>query len=168
MKLPLAAGGPGEEKPEEYLKTSYSEGSAAFSPGGRWVAFESNESGQMEIYIQGYPDMRGKWLGVGLRWPKRRLAARRQGVVLGRIEWNGDGGANRVSGRQRAPWPSPTSVPASSPRCSDSSAQRGRTALPGLRAGVCRFGERTDGGGPELGGAAGEMTVCHNPGVNGG
>ena len=62
MKLPLAAGGHGEAKPEEYLKTNYDERLAAFSPDGRWVAYESNESGQPEIYIQGYPDKRGKWL----------------------------------------------------------------------------------------------------------
>ena len=60
-KLPLAVGDFGEAKPEEYLKTSFREGWAAFSPDGRWVAYRSDESGRAEIYIQGYPDKRGKW-----------------------------------------------------------------------------------------------------------
>lgn len=36
-------------------------------------------------------------------------------------------------------------------------AQPGRATLPRLRAGSWQFGERDDGGGPELGGRAGEM-----------
>jgi serine/threonine-protein kinase len=30
--------------------------SGMFSPDGRWLAYGSNETGQMEIYIQAYPD----------------------------------------------------------------------------------------------------------------
>ena len=33
----------------------------AFSPDGRWVAYRSGESGRSEIYIQGFPERRGKW-----------------------------------------------------------------------------------------------------------
>ncbi|MBM3812711.1 MAG: hypothetical protein FJW20_13875 [Acidimicrobiia bacterium] len=58
MILPLA----GDRKPEPYLQTKYTEMKPAFSPDGRWVAYESNESGRYEIYVQGFPDKRGKWL----------------------------------------------------------------------------------------------------------
>ena len=58
MMLPLT----GESKPEAYLQTKYSENSASFSPDGRWVAYDSDESGRSEIYVQGFPERRGKWL----------------------------------------------------------------------------------------------------------
>jgi Tol biopolymer transport system component/tRNA A-37 threonylcarbamoyl transferase component Bud32 len=46
---------------------------ATFSPDGKWVAFQSNESGTDEIYVQGFPEARGRWMisnGGGLqpRW----------------------------------------------------------------------------------------------------
>ena len=56
MMLPLT----GECKPEAYLQTKYSE-NGTFSPDGRWVAYNSDESGRSEIYVQGYPERRGKW-----------------------------------------------------------------------------------------------------------
>ena len=52
----------GERKSEAYLETKYSEGNAVFSPDGRWVAYNSDESGPEEIYVQGFPERRGKWL----------------------------------------------------------------------------------------------------------
>jgi hypothetical protein len=57
-KLPLM----GERKPEPYLQTKYTEQYGSFSPDGRWVAYSSNESGRSEVYIQGFPERRGKWL----------------------------------------------------------------------------------------------------------
>ena len=57
LSLPLA----GEPKPEPYLQSTYQESDAAFSPDGRWVAYRSNESGKGEIYVQGFPERRGKW-----------------------------------------------------------------------------------------------------------
>ena len=56
LRLPLEQG----QKPEPYLQTKFSEGYGAFSPDGRWVAYNSEESGRNEIYIQGYPERRGK------------------------------------------------------------------------------------------------------------
>ena len=58
MTLPLT----GEGKPEAYLQTKYLEDGATFSPDGRWVAYASDESGRSEIYVQGFPERRGKWL----------------------------------------------------------------------------------------------------------
>ena len=57
MTLPLI----GERKPEVYLQTKYSAPFATFSPDGRWVAYQSSESGRLEIYVQGFPERRGKW-----------------------------------------------------------------------------------------------------------
>lgn len=49
--LPLS----GDKKPFAYIKTSYTESSARFSPDGRWVAYVSNESGDYEVYVQSFP-----------------------------------------------------------------------------------------------------------------
>ncbi len=34
---------------------------AQFSPDGRWMAFASNETGSMEIYVSPFPSINGKW-----------------------------------------------------------------------------------------------------------
>jgi eukaryotic-like serine/threonine-protein kinase len=38
-----------------FVKTNYSEGSARFSPDGRWLAYQSNESGRFEVYVRSFP-----------------------------------------------------------------------------------------------------------------
>jgi Tol biopolymer transport system component len=42
----------GDRTPRVFLKTPFREVLAAFSPDGRWVAYQSNESGRNEIYIR--------------------------------------------------------------------------------------------------------------------
>ncbi len=42
----------GDLTPWIYLKTPFSEDAGRFSPDGRWVAYMSNESGRMEIYVR--------------------------------------------------------------------------------------------------------------------
>ena len=49
--LPLA----GEKKPIAVSHTAADEPFARFSPDGRWVAYQSNESGRYEIYVQRFP-----------------------------------------------------------------------------------------------------------------
>ena len=49
--LPLK-GGPGDRKPVALVADNFAEGSGRFSPNGRWVAYQSNESGRDEIYVQ--------------------------------------------------------------------------------------------------------------------
>ena len=44
-----------------------------FSPDGRFLAYQSNESGRKEVYVQSFPDPGGKWQvstagGVDPRW----------------------------------------------------------------------------------------------------
>ncbi len=45
----------------QFLVTEFAELEAAFSPDGRWVAYQSNESGQVQIYIRPFPPAGGKW-----------------------------------------------------------------------------------------------------------
>jgi Tol biopolymer transport system component len=46
-----------------YLVTPFNEGQARFSPDGKWVAYSSNESGTVEVYVRPFPaSSGGKWL----------------------------------------------------------------------------------------------------------
>jgi eukaryotic-like serine/threonine-protein kinase len=42
--------------PQLFIGTSFSEGNAAFSPDGRWVAYTSNRTGRAEVYLTSFPD----------------------------------------------------------------------------------------------------------------
>ena len=55
--LPLA----GERKPRPFLSTHFNEFFSEFSPDGHWLAYESDETGRSEIYVQQYPGPGGKW-----------------------------------------------------------------------------------------------------------
>jgi Tol biopolymer transport system component/predicted Ser/Thr protein kinase len=52
-------------KPEQFLKSQFSDGAPAFSPDGRWLAYMSNESGKNEVYVRAFPPpasgQGGKW-----------------------------------------------------------------------------------------------------------
>ena len=48
-------------KPEVFLQTTFDERHPSFSPDGRWLAYDSNESGRTEVYVRSYPDKGGKW-----------------------------------------------------------------------------------------------------------
>jgi len=50
----------GEKKPKLLFKER-SAGNEAISPDGRWIAYESAESGRMEIYVRGFASGTGKW-----------------------------------------------------------------------------------------------------------
>ena len=60
--LPLAAGG----KPRPWLKTSASENQPELSPDGRWMAYASNVSGRVEVYVQPFPGPEGSRYQVSL------------------------------------------------------------------------------------------------------
>ena len=42
-----------------FLATEFDEGAARFSPDGRWVAYQSNETGRFEVYVRAFPDATG-------------------------------------------------------------------------------------------------------------
>jgi serine/threonine protein kinase/dipeptidyl aminopeptidase/acylaminoacyl peptidase len=50
---------PGEPKP--FVNSNFQERSPAFSPDGRWLAYQSTESGNYEVYARPFPGPGGKW-----------------------------------------------------------------------------------------------------------
>jgi serine/threonine-protein kinase len=63
VEVDAGPGGPGLRfgKPELFLGTPSMEFYAAFSPDGRWVAYQSNESGIYEVYVRPFPGPGGRW-----------------------------------------------------------------------------------------------------------
>ena len=57
MVLPLAE----NRTPRVFLHTDANESIARFSPDGRWVAHQSDESGRAEIYLRSFHDPGPKW-----------------------------------------------------------------------------------------------------------
>jgi dipeptidyl aminopeptidase/acylaminoacyl peptidase len=51
----------GSGEPFPVLQSEFAEVRASFSPDGRWMAFESNESGDWEVYVIQFPGPGGKW-----------------------------------------------------------------------------------------------------------
>ena len=65
----------GDKKPFPFLKTPFQEREGQFSPDGKWIAYQSNESGRFEIYVQPFPGPGGKFQistngGAQPRWNK--------------------------------------------------------------------------------------------------
>lgn len=50
----------GDRKPIPFLRTPFDENTAAISPDGRWMAYDSNETGRPEIYVRSFPEPREK------------------------------------------------------------------------------------------------------------
>ena len=65
----------GDRKPLPFLKTPFDERHGQFSTDGKWIAYQSNESGRFEIYVQPFPGPGGKFQistngGAQPRWNK--------------------------------------------------------------------------------------------------
>jgi serine/threonine-protein kinase len=58
-------GRPKAGKPEPFIRTQFSDTNPVFSPDGRWIAYQSNESGTFEVYVRAFPapasGLGGKW-----------------------------------------------------------------------------------------------------------
>ena len=80
--LPIA----GDKKPIAVAHTAADEPFARFSPDGRWVAYQSNESGRNEIYLQRFPV------------PGGRTQISTSGGMF--PKWHGDGNRSSISIRQ--------------------------------------------------------------------
>jgi Tol biopolymer transport system component len=50
-----------ERKPRAFVNTPADERMGQFSPDGRWVAYETNESGRSEIVVTSFPNPTGRW-----------------------------------------------------------------------------------------------------------
>jgi len=46
----------GDPSPRQYLANGFQHGHPALSPDGRWMAYDSDESGRVEVYVQSFPD----------------------------------------------------------------------------------------------------------------
>jgi hypothetical protein len=71
MALPLT----GDRKPFAVAETPFSENHAQISPDGKWIAFNSDETGTQQIYIKPFPSGSGKWQasttgGIFPRWQR--------------------------------------------------------------------------------------------------
>jgi eukaryotic-like serine/threonine-protein kinase len=51
----------GDHKPIPVLQTPFNEAQPQFSPDGKWIAYQSDESGANQIYVQSFPPSGGKW-----------------------------------------------------------------------------------------------------------
>jgi len=88
----------GERKAEMFLSTPFREADAAFSPDGHWLAYESNESGRLEVYVRPFPPGGGRWQvsdggGAYPRWARsgRELFYRTDtGIMSAPVEAVGD------------------------------------------------------------------------------
>jgi Tol biopolymer transport system component len=63
----------GAPNPSPLVTSAAFDGGAQFSPDGRWIAYASDESGQLEVYVRSYPMSDRKWPvsthgGTGPRW----------------------------------------------------------------------------------------------------
>jgi Periplasmic component of the Tol biopolymer transport system len=66
LMLPLAAGagvsGSNDGAPHPLIQTAAAEANSEISPDGRWVAYQSNDTGRDEIYVRPFPDINGgRW-----------------------------------------------------------------------------------------------------------
>ena len=78
----------GDKKPFPVVRTDFEERDAQFSPDGKWVAYQSNDSGRFEVYVQPFP-------GPGARIPVStgggtQVRWRRDGKELFYIALNGE------------------------------------------------------------------------------
>jgi len=48
-------------KPEPFMQSQFDDRHASFSPDGRWMAYDSNESGSFQVYVRKFPDKGGRW-----------------------------------------------------------------------------------------------------------
>jgi hypothetical protein len=66
----------GDRTPHPFVQSPFQERDGQFSPDGKWVAYQSNESGHFEIYLQPFPGP-GERIQVSegggqqVRWGKR-------------------------------------------------------------------------------------------------
>jgi Tol biopolymer transport system component len=51
----------GDKKPFPYLNSEYTESNARLSPNGQWLAYTSDESKRVQVYVQTFPEHSGKW-----------------------------------------------------------------------------------------------------------
>ena len=100
----------GDRQLQPFAVTHFSETLPAFSPDGRWIAYQSDESGRAEIYVQpfpatgGRPAVRrraGRPVSDGTRRAIRRLAPHEPDCQL--VRRRPDAGTGKLSGGPGSP-----------------------------------------------------------------
>ena len=68
--LPLS----GDRKPVPFAQSPFTESFGQISPDGRWMAYESTETGRGEVYVRSFPSGPAKWQisTSGGNWPRWR------------------------------------------------------------------------------------------------
>ena len=89
----------GDRKPFPVVQTTFEERDGQFSPDGKWIAYQSNESGRVEIYVQPFPGTGRKERistsgGTQVRW-------RRDGKELFYIALDGRHGGSHAARLRR-------------------------------------------------------------------
>ena len=91
LTVPIRADGKGLHAgtPEPYLATADDDRNGQFSRDGRWVAYTSSKSGQVEVYVRAYPDDGRVWPvsvngGVQVEWSSSELFYRQGHQILSR------------------------------------------------------------------------------------
>jgi len=51
----------GERKPYDVISTPFRDMRGRLSPDGKWIVYESDESGSRQVYLQSFPPSGGKW-----------------------------------------------------------------------------------------------------------
>jgi Tol biopolymer transport system component len=51
----------GDRTPKPFLQDDFDNGGAKFSPDGKWVAYYSNDSGQLQVYVRPFPGPGAKY-----------------------------------------------------------------------------------------------------------
>jgi serine/threonine-protein kinase len=64
-------------KPAAFLSTPAEEYNSEFSPDGRWLGYQSDEAGRLEVYVRPFPGPGGRWQvstegGWGPAWSRTR------------------------------------------------------------------------------------------------
>ena len=98
-------------KPQPWLKTQFLEGWGAVSPHGRWAAYHSNETGRDEIYVQGYPELRGKRQVSQAGGDYPQWQQRRPGTLLVGPRWHAHGGGGEAGTGGHRKWEARGALP---------------------------------------------------------
>jgi len=61
VTLENKGGGLQAGKPQALAQASFASGQLSVSPDGRWLAYDSNESGTRQVYVRAFPDQAARW-----------------------------------------------------------------------------------------------------------
>ena len=95
----------GDKKPFPLLQSPFTELFPQVSPDGKWLAYQSNETGRTEIYIKPFPEGPGKWQVStdGGKFPRWRGDGKELYFVIHRQHDGGGNPRRRLGARARRP-----------------------------------------------------------------